>query len=77
MKIAITGMGAGFLKQSFFFSTTHPGENSWDTNAIACQIEASSLPIFPHCSVDAMHSSLIQHNQHYCFGERGQQTNPP
>ena len=25
----------------------NPGQNSWDTNAIACQIEASSLPPSP------------------------------
>ena len=51
----------------------NPGQNSWDTNAIACQIEASSLPP-PPSPLGAMLmlciQVLIQHNQH-CLGERG------
>ena len=30
-----------------FWGTYNPGQNSWDTNAIASQIEASSLPPSP------------------------------
>ena len=51
--------------------TYNPGQNSWDTNAIACQIEASSLPPLPlGAMLTLCIQVLIQHNQH-CLGERG------
>ena len=46
------------------------GQNSCATNATARQNEAFSLPPPPRCSVDVMHSSLFQHNQH-CLGKKG------
>ena len=40
------------------FATYNPGQNSWDTNAIARQIDISSFPPSPRSSVDVMHSSF-------------------
>ena len=35
----------------------NPGQNSWDTNAIARQIESPSLPTSPRCSVDTINTA--------------------
>ena len=48
--------------------TYNPGQNSWDTNAIARQIQAS--PPTPGAVFTLCIQDLIQHNQHY-LGERG------
>ena len=48
----------------------NPGQNSWATNAIARQIEASSLPLPLGAVLTLCIQVLIQHNQH-CLGERG------
>jgi len=52
--------------------TYNPGQNSWDTNAIARQIKASSppLPPPPRAVLKLCIQTLIQNNQH-CLGERG------
>ena len=50
----------------------NPGQNPFATNATARQMRyfPSPLPLRPRRSVDVMHSSLFQHNQH-CLGEGG------
>ena len=52
------------------FSFYNPGQNSWDPNTIARQIEASSLPPSPGAVLTLRSQDLIQHNQHR-LGERG------
>ena len=63
-----------FAIKSYKLLTYNPGQNAWDTNAIARQIQASSLPPPPHTHTGAVLTlriqALIQHNQH-CYGERG------
>ena len=39
------------------YKNYNPGQNSWDTNAIARQIEAPSLPPSPRCSVDTINTA--------------------
>ena len=51
------------------FATYNPGQNSWDTNAIARQIDASSFPLPPGVVLTLCIQVLIQHNQH-SLGER-------
>ena len=52
----------------------NPGQNPFATNATARQNEAFSLPppppLRPRRSVDVIHSSFFQHNQH-CLGGGG------
>ena len=49
------------------YKNYNPGQNSWDTNAIARQIEAPSLPPFARCSVDTIKTA---------WGRGGQQKQP-
>ena len=49
--------------------TYNPGQNSWDTNVKARQIQASPPPP-PGAVLTLCIQALIQHNQH-CLGERG------
>ena len=57
--------------KSYKLLTYNLGQNSWDTNAIARQIEASSSPLpSPGAVLTLCIQVLIQHNQH-CLGERG------
>ena len=56
--------------------TYNPGQNSWDTNAIARQIQASSPPSPPRCSVDVMHSSFNLTQSTLLRGEGGSRNNP-
>ena len=59
-----------------FWGKYNPGQNSWDTNAIASQIEASSLPLPPRCNVDVMHSSFNL-TQSTLLGGEGDSRNSP
>ena len=51
------------LDITYAYEFYNPGQNSWDTNAIARQIEASSLPPFPLGAVLTLCIQvLVQHN---------------
>ena len=67
-----------FAIKSYKLLTYNPGQNAWDTNAIARQIQAPSLPTPPPPPPTNTHTgvvltlciqALIQHNQHW-YGER-------
>ena len=58
------------------YNTTTHNINPSDTNAIAPQIEASSLPLPPRCSVDVMYSSFNS-TQSTLLGGEGDSRNSP
>jgi len=67
---------SALLQTAKLLQAYNPGQNSWHTNAIARQIEASSSPLPPRCSVDVMYSSFNSTQTTLLGGERESRNSP-